>query len=92
MDPSGLELLAEPGRCLERDARGSPYQPCDLLAVAKSKAISTSAPVGACVALQVQCSSIRVALPFLRARAALWSERHRVACSLQRKPCSARNV
>jgi hypothetical protein len=39
MDPSGLELLAEPGWCLERDTRGGPYQPRDLLAVAKAKAI-----------------------------------------------------
>ena len=43
MDPSGLELLAEPGWCLERDARGGPYQLCDPLAVAKATAIRTAA-------------------------------------------------
>ena len=42
MDPSGLELLAEPGRCLERDARGGPYQPCDPLASAPTSPATRS--------------------------------------------------
>ena len=34
---------AEPGWCLERDARGDPHQPCDPVAVAKIKAIRIAA-------------------------------------------------